>query len=278
MAQTALHGIDQSGPSAARPTNAPDGFTFFDNTLGRLLVYDARARSFFDAQGAALWSASAPTAVADHFNAAAIDSRWSLNKGSNGSTVNAAIASGNAGYARMTTGAAAGTTVAVDGVSMGGPLEFEAEEAIEYTARVKVDNATLCMFFAGFTDVLPATTLELPFTLSVVTYTSNATNAVGFLWDPAATTDTLRLVGVKADTDATPVDTGKVIANATWINLWIRVKVDGTAQFFVNGAYVGQVADSVTVTTALCPVVAGISRSAAARTIDVDYCTARAAA
>lgn len=30
---TVLHGIDQSGATAARPSNAPDGFCFFDTTL-----------------------------------------------------------------------------------------------------------------------------------------------------------------------------------------------------------------------------------------------------
>lgn len=39
MAKTSLHGHDESGTTAQRPTNADEGFKYFDTTLNQLITY-----------------------------------------------------------------------------------------------------------------------------------------------------------------------------------------------------------------------------------------------
>jgi len=40
MTTTVLHGIDQSGTTTQRPTNAPAGFCYYDTTLNKPVWYD----------------------------------------------------------------------------------------------------------------------------------------------------------------------------------------------------------------------------------------------
>lgn len=264
-----LHGIAQAGTASQRPSNAPDGATYFDTTLGRLLYFDGRLRAWFDAAGAPLWSTSSPRYVSDHFNLATIDSQWSLNKGNDAQAVNFAIAANNAGYARGVTGNA-GDGTANDAVAIGGPLVFEAEEGvIHMAARVRIDTVANSALFVGFHDTLPASTLEMPFTLSGTTYTSTATDGVGFLWDTAATTDTLRAVGVANNTDATHVDLGVVLEDATWIDLGLVINTSGLASFYVNGVFYTTLSAATRVGVDLCPIVAGCARTTTVRNIDL---------
>jgi len=48
---TVLHGCDQSGPSTARPQNAPDGFCFFDTTLDIPIFRDNAGSVWRDGAG-----------------------------------------------------------------------------------------------------------------------------------------------------------------------------------------------------------------------------------
>jgi hypothetical protein len=49
---TVHHGCDQSGPSTARPTNAPDGFAFFDTTLNIPIFRDNTNNAWRNGLGA----------------------------------------------------------------------------------------------------------------------------------------------------------------------------------------------------------------------------------
>lgn len=51
MGITVLHGHDQQGTTAQRPTNAENGFAFFDTTLTCTIFYDADNSVWRDAQG-----------------------------------------------------------------------------------------------------------------------------------------------------------------------------------------------------------------------------------
>jgi hypothetical protein len=112
----------------------------------------------------------------------------------------------------------------------------------------------------------------MPFTLSGAVLTSNATDAVGFIYDSRADIDDWKTVGVKADVDTDLKDTGVAPVANTYVTLRIELSVGGHAYFFINGALAGtRTLNSVTAALDLCPVIAANALSTSGRTITVDY-------
>jgi len=108
---------------------------------------------------------------------------------------------------------------------------------------------------------------------SANTLTSNATDAVGFMFDTRMTTDNWWLVGVATDVDATHQDTGFAPVADTFATFRIEVTSAGVAKFFYNGAPVGTaMTGAVTPAADLTPTVAVSKTSvAASMTADLDY-------
>lgn len=214
----------------------------------------------------------------DDFLGDTLSTAWDVQKGSDAATVNfAPLANGLSGIARAVTGANAGVSMATNGVQFEtGLMQFEADQgSLVFEARVRATLLTNLSIFIGLTDQVAA--LEAAYTLSVVTYTSNATDAVGFLYDSAATTKTLRLVGVANDVDAANIDTSNAWAAATWMTFRIEIDTAGLATFYINGTSVGKLATAVRTTIPLIPVVSAFTRSAASTNVDIDYVLARQA-
>ena len=141
-------------------------------------------------------------------------------------------------------------------------------------ARLKCVTAiTYRTIFVGFTDVLASsTTVEMPIEMSGTTLTSTATDAVGFMYDTASTNDTWYGVGVKADADATAVDSTIAPVAGTFQTLRVQVNPDGDARFYINGKLIGTVEDAITVSVACTPIIALEAQgAAAAKILDVDY-------
>lgn len=278
VARTVLHGVDESVPTsklAALLGRANHASKIYDETTGKLFIFDGIANQpFVIGGGGYFYSASSPRLLTDNFDSTTLNSGWTVNKGSDPQCVNFATVAADPGYAKGTTGDA-GSSAAVDCVSITGPLVFEAEEGeILFSARVKVDAVTNLGIFIGLSDAL-ASTLEMPATLSVVTYTTNASDAVGFLLDTAATTDTIRCVGVDTDVDVTHVDTADAWAADTWKIFQLRVATNGTTKFYIDGTLVATIAACVTPGVDLCPIVAAVSRTTASRIVSIDYIACR---
>lgn len=271
--RTVLHGCDQSGPASAvnlLMERANPGHVFHEETVSRLLVFDADRRMFIPVDGQTYWSASAPRLIVDHFAGPSINASYSLAKGSDPQTVNFAIVSGVPSVIRGTTGDA-GTGVAADAVAISGPLSFQAgalTRPMRFAARIKLSAITNVMVFAGFTDVLPTTTLELPIELNAGNTTTNATDAVGLVFDTSATLDNIKSVSVANDVDGTTVDSGVAPVADTFFDVLIEVQPDGTAKTFLNGTLVA----THTIRTAvnLCPIIVGCARTTATRDVTVD--------
>jgi len=141
-------------------------------------------------------------------------------------------------------------------------------------ARLKnVTAITLRTLFVGFTDVLAASTIvEMPIEMLAAALTTTATDAVGFMYDTASTNDTWYCVGVKADNDATEVDTTIAPVAGTYQTLRVAVSADGHADFFINGKYEGHVDNAITASVACTPIIALEAQGeAAAKIVDVDY-------
>lgn len=283
-ARASAHGLDLSGPGTARIRKGHAGALWYDEDLARLLVYDPRVRGLVGADGALVNdSVAGRIYVADHFKAATINAAFNLNKGSDPQTVNFAVDTTIVSGAVKGTTGDAGTGVAADGlaISINNPIQRVTTKETEFSVAFKIDAVTLTQFFIGFTDVLPATTLEEPFSLSTVTYTSTATDAAGLLFDTAATTDTLRLVSVANDVDGTHIDTGVAFAADTWYDVHVRIKADGSVEFrvftsadglqFSLGSSFSLAAGSVRTGVNLYPIVQATTRTTVVRNVSLDF-------
>ena len=174
------------------------------------------------------------------------------------------------GVVRMTTGADAGATMALNGVQLQSNLNWRASQGgLVCEIRLAIDAITAVCVFLGLTDQVSA--LEMPFTLSGTTITSNATDATGVLFDTDATTDDWWLVGVAADVDATKQDAGVAPVAGTFETWRIELSATGVATFYRNGTLIGTaMTGAVTASVGQTPIVAAFARGATSRNIDID--------
>lgn len=209
--------------------------------------------------------------LADDFIGNTLSEVWRTAKGTDAAAALPAIFTVAGGAVRLVTGANASADMAGNGSQLCSSTNWTASGELCVEFRVRISAITNVVVFLGFTDQVSV--LEMPFTLAAAdVLTSNASDAVGVLFDTGATTDNWWLVGVKADVDATKQDAG-VAPVAAAFEIWkIMLTAAGVATFYRNGAKVGTaMSNAVTAATLLTPVVAAFSRSAASRNIDVDF-------
>ena len=223
----------------------------------------------FPVDGRICYSAAAPAYAYDEFHY--LDTTtWDLEIGNDAQAVVAALVTGSQTGEVILTSGNAGTGIAADGSVMALPLVLEAEEGkIVLYSRMKIASAADVWFFLGFTDTLPGVTLEQPFSLSGTTYTSTASNACGFLFDTAATTDTIRIVGVEGDTDATHLDTGLAPGTA-YRDYKLVLSEDGSLDAYIDGVHYAQVLNAVAPGTDLCAFAGINARTTTSKTMTLD--------
>jgi hypothetical protein len=172
----------------------------------------------------------------------------------------------------LTSGDDVAATMAVNGAQLSGPPAVRAGSGggtnkITFAFQTFIGDITNVCIFCGLSDQNAA--LEMPFTLAAAdALTSNATDAVGILFDTAAATDNLWLVGVKTDVDATKQNTGAApVTNAH--QLWrIEIDVAGAATFFLNDVQGGTaMANAVALNVSLYATFAVFSRTTASKTL-----------
>jgi hypothetical protein len=209
----------------------------------------------------------------DDFLGDVIADQWNLVEGTDSATSDAAIlAGGIGGILRITTGDA-GTGLAADMPQLTQALQWQASNGgLVFEARIKLSAITTCYAFLGFTDLV---TLEAPIisAASADTFTSNASDAVGFMFDTRMSTDNWWLTGVAADVDATHQNSGYAPVADTYEVLRVEVSAAGVANFFRNGIQVGSaMTGALTPGADLTPTIAvGKTSVAASMTADLDY-------
>lgn len=208
----------------------------------------------------------------DDFLGDVIADQWNYVEGTDNPADAAVLAGGIGGVVRLTTGAA-GTGLAADLAQLTQALQWQASNGdLVFQTRLKLSAITTCYAFVGFTDVV---TLEGPVISAAAadTITTNASDAVGFMFDTRMATDNWWLVGVAGDTDATHQDSGFAPVADDYATFRIEVTSAGVATFFYNGNQVGTaMSGAVTAATDLTPTIAVSKTSvAAAMTMDVDY-------
>ena len=256
MGQPSMHGLDY-----AYGTNLPfrghDGASVFYTPARELLVWDGRVNNWTTVSGKALHSASSPRILFDDFKASVLDPRHKKAKGNDDVAAYPALVSGSyLGELLFTTGDA-GSGIADDGSAWSGPsLDYSPEDGqITFEAKIKLSRLSYLTAFIGLTDTLVSTTLELPFSLAADTLTSTATDAVGFLWDPAADDDYWQCVGVADDTDADVLSTAVAPVADTYVVLKVVIATDGSARFFINGTLIGTLTGACSTDVDLVPAI-----------------------
>jgi len=167
----------------------------------------------------------------------------------------------------------ADAAIGANGTSLSlGALNWKANQGgLVLETRVQIDNVAAVMLFVGFTDAL-ASTVEAPIFLNGADIDSDATDACGILFDTDGTTAQWCQGGVKNNTDTTPDYSGAAPVAATWYTLRVEVSAAGAVQGFIDGVEIGPaVANAVTPTVALCPIIFVANRGGAARNVLVDY-------
>lgn len=215
----------------------------------------------------------------DDFEGSTLSTSWGHpTKGSDGATVDFAVSADVNGKIRGTTGAGAGGTMAANGVMIYRALNWKANMGgVAMEARVQISAITNISMYVGFTDQVSTLTAPITSAASADTITTNASNAVGFMFDTSMTTTKIWLVGVAADVDATAQSSGIAPVAATYITLRVELTTAGVATFFINNVAVGTaMTGAVTATTAITPCVSVFTRTAASATLDVDYISAQA--
>lgn len=246
----------------------------YRSLLGRRLGLDANDRLVSN-EVPLLPGALSPGGIVrlhDHFLGDVLADEWGVAKGSDGACVDFAISAAVGGMVRATTGAGAGASMAANGVQLHAALNWAASSGnLIFDCRLKLAAITTVAVFVGFTDQIGSLEMPINSAASANTITTNASDAVGLMFDTSMDTDVWWGVGVKADTDATHVSTGIAPTAATWQRLRIEVESNGTAGMFIDGKKYCTVANAVTAATPLTPVIAAFRRAASSTTVDVDY-------
>lgn len=209
----------------------------------------------------------------DDFLGDVILDQWNYVEGTDSATSSAAILAGGIGGQLQIITGDAGTGLAADMAQLTQALQWQASNGgLRIEARLKLSAITTCYCFFGFTDVV---TLEAPIesAASGNTLTSNATDAVGFMFDTRMTDDKWWMVGVATDVDATAQNTTFAPVANTFVTLAIELSSAGAAEFYYNGVAVGsRMAGAVTAAADLTPTFA-ISKTsvAASMSAELDY-------
>lgn len=218
---------------------------------------------------------SAPSKVVlfDDFAGDVLSDPWNAVEGDTDGT-QVVLAGGIGGLLRLTSGNDdANGTQATDASGVTSYLNWQASNGgLAMQARVKVSRITDAYIFVGFTDVI---TVELPIisAASANTITTNATDAVGFMFDTNMTADNWWLVGVATDVDATAQNVGSAPVAAQFVELRVEVSATGVADFYINGLHVGTaMTGALTPAADLTPCVyVSNADGTSTVTLDIDY-------
>lgn len=210
--------------------------------------------------------------VYDDFIGKSLDNVWGTNVGSDGSAA-AAINPALNGTMRLTSGAGATHTPAVNGSQIVGAKNFQMNSGgTRFEAYLgKISALTSQAINFGLTDsVAQAAT----FAVATGTVTTASTNAVGFVQDAGGGTGHTHLfcAAVNAGGTVQQVELTNDVDTAAFHAYRIDIDNLGNATFYIDGVKVASISLAVAVTAALAPQVAMYAEATtASQTLDIDY-------
>lgn len=167
----------------------------------------------------------------------------------------------------------AGTGFAADGSQLIGSTGYTLSGgAVVVEARVKISAITNAGFFFGLTDQIAALEVPIESAASADTITTNATDAVGFMFDTSMSTDNIWFVGVNNNVDESSQNSALAFVADTYRTLRMEIAATGDTVFYIDGTAVGSTMTTAVATgVALYPTLAVSARSTASRTMTTDY-------
>lgn len=241
------------------------------NKRGSLILGDTgRQFSYGPQRHVVQWDDFEGAGVA--FSTTIIDG-WRSRKGSDAQCVDFTVTNAIEGTVVGTIGDTT-ASMAVSGVQLDSGLCWKANQGdLVFEARVKLSQITLISVFIGFTDQVGALEMPIHSAASANTLTTNATDAVGFMFDTSMDNDTWWLVGVANNTDATHQNSAAVPVANTYQVFRVELSSAGVATFYIDGTQVGTaMTGATTATVAMTPVIAGFNRDTSnTPTITADY-------
>ena len=242
-----------------------------DGSAGFVDSNSSRKALVVDADRGAYVDPAVFVRLEDHFLGDTLDGHFSGASGSDAQALDPAVNAQVGGVVRLVSGDTVTAAESVSSLTHG--LNWQADKGgLRLKAAITpVSSVADAKYFVGFTDALATGTLEMPFSIATATVTSNATDAVGFVYDTAATTDEWALQGVADGTDTALLHSGVAPVADTEQTLELFVNTAGGADFYINGALVGSVGAAVTADVALTPCIAVMTNTTASKTLDADY-------
>lgn len=273
MAKTSLNGFDTAGTFAERPRDADTGcsffatdyrrsFTYLNNNQIKVWVPDDR-KVFYD---------EPEKYFVDGFAGSAISNAYESDEGTDGLTAITLDTNQMGGELDMVTGEA-GTGTGDDGVGIQvKDVLFDLSSGTtRMGCRVKLSAiADVAMFF-GLSDleiVSGAGDPVFPVTISGTTFTDNATNFRGILFDTAATEDIFYLTSRANGTISSDYCSASPVGN-TYADLVIVTTVEGESNLYVDGVLVGTIEQAPAV-IAMWLSLQAVTRSAESQTLSTS--------
>lgn len=167
----------------------------------------------------------------------------------------------------------AGSGYAADGTQAIGTTGYTLSAgAVIIEARIKLSAITNVAMFFGLTDQAAALEAPIESAAAADTITTNATDAVGFMFDTSMATDNIWLVGVNNDVDETAQNSALAPVADTYRTLRISINTAGDATFYIDGVAVGSaMTTACRASVPLYPTIVAAARSTASRTLTADY-------
>jgi len=205
----------------------------------------------------------------DDFFQQAIDTTNLYDVGVEGDANAVEILEGLNGLLQITTG-----TTADKRNCIATKLIFAAARGVIVEARIKtLTSQAGLLFFFGLTDNADEGAGLIPVAdtaLAAATITANADDFVGFAARVESNVN-LYCVSGKA-TDLQSADSGVDLTLGTYMILRIELDTSGNAKFYINGTYVGALANAITAADPLCLYLGGlITTGTTAALLNMDY-------
>lgn len=216
-------------------------------------------------------------ALFDDFEGDVVADQWNFVEGTDNTTSDGAISAAVNGLFLLTGGDSAGT-VAADAAELNRELNWQARQNLWFHTRVKLASIASVSCFFGFTDT-KSLEQAVYSAGSGNTLTSDATDAVGFMFDTAMTAANWWAVGVANDVDATAQNLAVAPVADTWETFSIQLTYAPAASnaiyadFYRNGRPIGsKMTAACRYNIALTPCFLVRPKSAVAgKTMSIDY-------
>lgn len=182
-------------------------------------------------------------AMFDDFEGDVVADQLNFTEGTDNTTSDGAISAALNGVFLLTPGDSAGS-VAADGAQLNRELNWQARQNLWFHTRLKLASIASVSCFFGFTDT-KSLEQAVYSAGSGNTLTTDATDAVGFMFDTAMTAVNWWAVGVANDVDATAQNLGVAPVADTYATFSIQLTCDPaasnavSADFYYNGQPIG---------------------------------------